>query len=102
MAAPVHHGGMGTTAAGLRAGVPSVIVPHGFDQPFWARRVEEVGVGVRCGWCSELTAVELASALETATADAALRQRAGALAERIHAEDGVGQAVALIQDFLGW
>ena len=45
MAAVVHHAGAGTTAAGLRAGVPSVPVPFAHDQPFWARRVFELGVG---------------------------------------------------------
>ena len=37
MAAVVHHGGAGTTAAGFRAGVPTIIVPHNADQPFWGR-----------------------------------------------------------------
>ena len=37
VSAVVHHGGSGTTGAGLRAGVPSVIVPHMGDQPFWAQ-----------------------------------------------------------------
>lgn len=41
----VHHGGPGTTGTGLRAGVPSVLVPHIGDQSFWARRVMELGVG---------------------------------------------------------
>ncbi|MEO0565560.1 MAG: glycosyltransferase, partial [Chloroflexota bacterium] len=40
-----HHGGAGTTAAGLRAGVPSTVVPHYSDQPYWARRVHELGAG---------------------------------------------------------
>ena len=35
MAAVVHHGGVGTTAAGLAAGVPSIITPFFADQPFW-------------------------------------------------------------------
>ena len=47
MAAVVHHGGAGTTAAGLRAGRPSVLVPYFADQPFWAGRVTELGVGPR-------------------------------------------------------
>ncbi len=45
MAAVVHHGGAGTTGAGLRAGVPSIIVPGANDQPFWGRRVEALGAG---------------------------------------------------------
>ena len=45
VAAVVHHGGAGTTSAGLRAGVPSVVVPFFGDQPFWAQRVADLGVG---------------------------------------------------------
>ena len=44
MAAVVHHGGAGTTAAGLRAGVPNIVIPHGLDQFAWARRIYELGV----------------------------------------------------------
>jgi UDP:flavonoid glycosyltransferase YjiC (YdhE family) len=97
----VHHGGMGTTAAALRAGVPSVIVPFFFDQPFWARRVEQLGAGVRCVSSTKVTAKELAAALDKATTDTILRQRAATLGEKIRAEDGVGQAVAVIRDCIG-
>ena len=45
MRAVVHHGGAGTTGAGLRAGVPSIVVPFTMDQPFWASRVHALGVG---------------------------------------------------------
>jgi sterol 3beta-glucosyltransferase len=44
-AAVVHHGGAGTTAAGLKAGVPSIIVPFFSDQPFWGYRIADLGVG---------------------------------------------------------
>ncbi len=47
VAAVVHHGGAGTTSAGLRAGVPSIIVPFFADQPFWGQRVADLGVGPR-------------------------------------------------------
>jgi UDP:flavonoid glycosyltransferase YjiC (YdhE family) len=96
MAAVVHHGGMGTTAAGLRAGVPSVIVPFMFDQAFWARRIEQLGVGVRCASSSRVTAEQLATALDKVTTDTALRQRTAVLGEKIRAEDGVERAVAVI------
>ena len=71
-----------------------------FDQPFWAKRVEELGVGVRFGSSSKVTAQQLAAALDKVTTDSALRQRAAALGEKIRAEDGVGRAVAVIQDCL--
>jgi sterol 3beta-glucosyltransferase len=45
LAAIVHHGGVGTTHTGLRAGIPTVVVPFFTDQPFWARRVAALGVG---------------------------------------------------------
>jgi sterol 3beta-glucosyltransferase len=44
-AAVVHHAGAGTTAAGLRAGIPAVTVPAYTDQPFWASRLSALGAG---------------------------------------------------------
>jgi UDP:flavonoid glycosyltransferase YjiC (YdhE family) len=98
MAALVHHGGMGTTAAGLRAGVPAAVVPLGGDQPFWARRIEQLGAGVRCASLAKVTAKRLADIVDSITTDAGLRRQAAVLGERIRAEDGVGQAVAVIQE----
>jgi len=45
VAAEVHHGGAGTTAAGLRASVPTVVIPFSTEQAFWGRRVHDLGVG---------------------------------------------------------
>ncbi|NWF69781.1 MAG: glycosyltransferase family 1 protein [Chloroflexi bacterium] len=100
VAAVVHHGGAGTTAAGLRAGVPSIIIPHFGDQPFWGQQVKRLDVGVRPIPRKELTAARLAEALTQATGDVALRQRAAVLGERIRAEDGVQNAVQLIERYL--
>ena len=63
MAAVVHHGGAGTTAAGLRAGVPSIITPFFADQPYWGRRVAELGVGPQPIPRKKLTAPRLAEAI---------------------------------------
>ncbi|MBL8055611.1 MAG: glycosyltransferase family 1 protein [Anaerolineales bacterium] len=98
MAAVIHHGGSGTTAAGLRAGVPSIVLPVFGDQPFWAWRVQALGVGPRPISEARLTARRLADAIGQAVADTGLRARAAALGEKIRAEDGVGRAVALIED----
>ena len=46
VAATVHHGGAGTTAATLLAGIPSLIVPFGVDQPFWGSRIAKIVVGL--------------------------------------------------------
>ena len=63
MAAVVHHGGAGTTAAGLRAGKPSVIIPFFGDQPFWGKRVHELGAGPKPIPPRKLNADRLADAL---------------------------------------
>lgn len=97
MAAVVHHGGAGTTAAGLKAGVPSVVIPFFADQNFWASRVARLGVGPLPIPRRRLTAARLAGALITAIEDGKMRARAAALGRRIRAEDGVGRAAALIE-----
>jgi sterol 3beta-glucosyltransferase len=96
-AAVVHHGGSGTTGAGLRAGTPSVLVPHTGDQPLWARRVTELGVGPRPVPRRRLTAERLAAAITSAVTDQGMRTRAAALGERIRAEDGIGRAIEVIE-----
>jgi sterol 3beta-glucosyltransferase len=96
-AAVVHHGGAGTTAAGLRAGVPSVIVPFFGDQPFWGQRVAQLGVGPAPIPRRELTVERLAQAIHEAVTDPAMRQRAAHLGSNIRAEDGIARAVAVIQ-----
>lgn len=97
MAAVVHHGGAGTTAAGLRAGVPSVIIPHFADQPFWAHRVHELGASPRPIPRGRLTEARLAEAITAAVTDPGIRDRAAALGERIRQEDGLGRAVDIIE-----
>ena len=69
VAAVVHHGGAGTTAAGLRAGVPSVIVPFFGDQPFWGQRVAHLGVGPAPIPRKRLTVERLAQAIHQAVTD---------------------------------
>jgi sterol 3beta-glucosyltransferase len=96
-AAVVHHGGSGTTGAGLRAGVPSVIVPHTGDQPLWAQRVAELGVGPTPIPHSQLTAERLAAAIAHAVTDRDMRTRAATLGERIRAEDGIARAIEVIE-----
>ncbi len=101
MAAIVHHGGAGTTAAALRAGVPSVLVPFMVDQFFWARRLRERGVappGIPHG---RLGGPALAAALQRALTDPALRGRAADLGALIRAEDGLARAVTRIEATVG-
>lgn len=99
MAAVVHHGGAGTTGAGFRAGVPSVLVPYMGDQPFWAKRVTELGVGPQPIPRRKLTSERLAAAITTATTDQNMQARAAALGERIRAEDGIARTIEIIEGF---
>ena len=65
VAAIVHHGGSGTTTQAMQAGIPQVVVPHEFDQPYYAERVAALGIGIRHA-ASEPTADSLAEALDQA------------------------------------
>jgi sterol 3beta-glucosyltransferase len=95
MAAVVHHGGAGTTAAGLRAGIPSVIIPHGNDQFAWGRRVHELRVGPAAIPRKKLTAEKLSAAITAALKDE-VRQAAAELGRRIRAENGAAAAARVI------
>jgi UDP:flavonoid glycosyltransferase YjiC (YdhE family) len=101
VAAVVHHGGAGTTAEGLRAGIPSVIVPFIVDQPFWGAQVRALGVGPDPVPLKQLTASRLAAAIHRAVSDRAMAQRAERLGSLLRAEDGLGCAVAHIRRYLG-
>lgn len=101
MAAVVHHGGAGTTAEGLRAGVPTVIVPFIVDQPFWGKRVKALRVGPHPIPHKRLTADKLADAIRIAVTDESIRKRAAALGKTVRAEEGVGSAVKIIKKHLG-
>jgi sterol 3beta-glucosyltransferase len=96
----VHHGGAGTTAAGLWAGKPTVVCPFAFDQSFWGKAVHDLGVGPSPVPQSRLTAARLADAIRKATSDDGMRQRAESLGAKIRAEDGVANAVELVGAYL--
>lgn len=98
VAAVVHHGGAGTTAASLRAGKPTVVVPFFADQPFWGWRVQKLGVGPKPIPRLKLTAENLATAILQAVENGGIQDRATTLGERIRAEDGIGNAVRMIED----
>ena len=92
----VHHGGAGTTAAALRAGIPNIVVPHAGDQPFWGRRVATIGAGPAPLDLRRLAVESMVAALSR-TDEPEMRARAQALGRLIRAEDGVGAAVRRIE-----
>jgi sterol 3beta-glucosyltransferase len=98
VSAVVHHGGFGTTAATLRAGVPGILIPHVIDQFYWGQRVFELEVGPKFIPRSKLNVENLQRAIVQAVHDVRLRQRAAELGARICGEpDGVTTAVSLIE-----
>ncbi|WP_158591159.1 glycosyltransferase [Kocuria tytonis] len=97
--AVVHHGGAGTTAAAVRAGVPSVVVPHFADQFYWGSRLHALGVAPRPLRRQALTGPRLARLIREAL-DPAVAARAELLAERVRAEDGCGRAVHQVEEWL--
>lgn len=92
----VHHGGAGTTAASLRAGKPMVICPFFGDQPFWGRRIAELGLGPKPVEQRTLTADQLARSLNVIS-DPLVRERASAFGVKIREENGVVNAVEFIE-----
>lgn len=99
VAATVHHGGAGTTAASLRAGKPMAICPFLGDQPFWARRIVQLGVGPPPLNRKTLSSESLAAAL-MAMDDTQMRLRAAALGEHVRKEDGVTTAIRFIESII--
>jgi sterol 3beta-glucosyltransferase len=96
MAAVVHHAGAGTTASGLRAGVPAVSVPMVGDQPFWAARLAALGTGPRPIPYKRLSSPRLAAAIQDAVTHPSYRERAAALARRLASEDGATPVVNMV------
>ena len=97
MAAVVHHGGAGTTGAGLRAGRPTLVCPVLGDQPFWGRLVARLGAGPQPIARRDLTVDRLAAALVDLTGNVRYRTEAARLAEAIGREDGVATATGFIE-----
>ncbi|ANH94806.1 UDP-glucose--sterol glucosyltransferase [Streptomyces sp. SAT1] len=96
-AAVVHHAGAGTSAAALRAGVPSVPVPVTADQPFWAARLTALGAAPAAIPFTGLTPERLADALDRAVRAPALTRSAATVAGRLAGEDGVGRVVEAVE-----
>ena len=96
VSAVVHHGGASTTAAGLKAGIPSLVIPFFGDQPFWGQRIVDLGVGAKPIPRQKLTAERLAAAIQELVTNEEMRQRAAKLGRQIQAENGIEIAVEII------
>lgn len=97
MAAIVHHGGIGTTGAGLSAGVPNIVVSHFGDQMYWGKRIAELGAGPEPIARKNLTRERLAQAISMAIHDRAMKQNAETIGAKILAEEGISKAIQAIK-----
>lgn len=100
LAAVVHHGGSGTTHRAVLAGVPSMAVPVGYDQPYWGRRLAELGAGVPPVPYRRLSPARLASAIRHLTQDPGIAARAKQLGTVLHAENGPSAAARAVMTAL--
>lgn len=100
VAAVVHHGGAGTTAAGLLAARPTVVCPFQGDQHFWGAAVHRAGAGPQPLPAKKLTPSRLAFAIRAAINDPTMQTRIAGLAERIAQEDGAARASEQIETIL--
>lgn len=94
----IHHGGAGTTSAGLRAGIPNIVVPFMADQPFWGRRVHTIGAGPKPILVRKLSVMTLTQAIAEAES-LAICERAHVIGQEIRSEEGVKNAVMLIESY---
>ncbi|WP_415823023.1 glycosyltransferase, partial [Mycobacterium senriense] len=97
VAAVVHHGGAGTTTTAARAGAPQVVVPQGADQPYWATRVRDLGIGTAHDGPAPTTE-SLSAALEAVLTDQTCA-RARSVAATIRT-DGTAVAATLLMTAL--
>lgn len=100
VAAVLHHGGSGTTAAGLRAGAPGMVAPFTFDQEFWGGRLADLGVGLPPIALRKLSVAGLAESMIRLATDEGLKTRATELGRRLREEDGLSVAVEWIHSYL--
>jgi sterol 3beta-glucosyltransferase len=93
----VHHGGAGTFAAAVRAGIPSITTPFLLDQFFWGDLALQIGVSLATIPHNRINANALANTIHRTIIDPGVRQQAERLSSHIYREDGVNQAIQIIE-----
>ncbi len=96
----IHHGGCGTTHSAARAGVPSVVLPFGADQFFWAERLRQLGIAATAGSIRNVKADTVSRAIAVAQTTE-IRERASAVGAKMRTENGLAEAVERIHSLIG-
>jgi len=99
VSAVCHHGGAGTSAAGFRAGVPSIIIPFSNDQFAWAYRSYDLNIGVKPIYVKTLSADNLADAI-IAACQPDIIAKAKAMGVKIQSENGAEDCAKVIIDLI--
>ncbi len=94
--AVVHHGGSGSTHMAMKYGLPALVVPHALDQPFWARKVHEKGLGPEGLPINALDENELEKRLLELLDNKELRANAAAMSEQMGSESDIDALYELI------
>lgn len=94
----IHHGGAGTTAAVLKAGKPMIICPFSADQPFWARRMKELGVATPPLKEKEMSVETFVQRIEDVTTHPGLRRTAERIANELNHEKGLEDTADFIEE----
>ena len=94
----VHHGGAGTSQTTLKAGMPSIVVAHGFDQPFWGQKLEKIGVGGKTLRRTTVKAKRLSREILKILETPKITEQAQKHSKNLPKENGVKTAIELIEE----
>lgn len=97
----VHHGGSGTTQSALQAGKPSLVIAHAFDQPYWGKKMHQIGVAPKLLHRRAATAGRIAKNIRMILNSPQMSHQAKKIGQDMRAEDGVANAVAAIEARFG-
>jgi UDP:flavonoid glycosyltransferase YjiC (YdhE family) len=96
----IHHGGSGTTALGLKAGVPQILTPFFADQPAWAEKLTNLGVSPISIPFKQLSSQKLIAAIQNTVDNSLMYDQAKKIGELMKQENGVNLAADKIRDIL--
>ena len=99
-AAAIHHGGAGTFAMATKSGIPSIVVPFWFDQFFWGKRANELGIGSKPIYRKDLNKETIMQTITQTVNDPVIKSEAAKMGKIISEENGLENAVKLIEEYI--